>query len=68
MSEQKKPQRRLGPRRASRPAVAGADPHPSDHALTSRAAEDLPERSGENGERSDGNDARLKQDKPPHWG
>lgn len=62
-------------RRARRPAPSGVDPTPSDHALTSRATEDLPEgwgaaqvRRAQSGGGSGENDARLKADKPPHWG
>ncbi|GAA1316599.1 hypothetical protein ACFSWE_15105 [Leucobacter albus] len=61
-----------GSRRAQRPAAAGVDPSPGDHALTARAAEDKPEawggapvrRATQVGE----NDDRLRADKPPHWG
>ena len=63
------------PRRAQRPAPEGVDPHPSDHALTSRAGEDKPEAWGEASKKrakpsgaSGENDDRLQQDKPPHWG
>lgn len=63
--------RRRGPRRATLPAPAGTDPRPAEHPLTSRAAEDRPEGWGEAGERAEPageNDARLLQDRPPHWG
>ncbi len=41
------PSRGRKPRRAARPATSGVDPTPSDHALNSRASEDLPEGWGE---------------------
>lgn len=63
------PRRR--PRRASRPAPDGVDPRPSEHPLTARAGEDRPEGWGDGtgGAKPAGeNDARLMQDRPPHWG
>lgn len=62
---------RRGPRRASRPAAAGTDPHPSQHVLTSKAGEDRPEGWGDVSAPLRGageNDARLRLDRPPHWG
>ncbi|MFA5608218.1 MAG: hypothetical protein WDA07_13750 [Leucobacter sp.] len=70
--------KRRRPRRVTRPAPDGVDPRPSEHPLDTRAAEDRPEgwgdgarpnggrRTGGNG--NDGNDDRLCQDRPPHWG
>lgn len=64
-------------RRVTRPAPDGVDPHPSEHPLNSRAAEDRPEGWGDgtlptgepgSGGNSNGNDDRLRQDRPPHWG
>jgi len=46
--------RRRSSRRAQRPAPAGSDPTPFDPPVTPRSAHE--------------NDARLTQDKPPHWG
>lgn len=45
---------RRRPRRASLPAPVGSDPAPEDPALDPR--------------RDDENDARLREDRPPHWG
>ncbi|WP_416445268.1 hypothetical protein AB3K78_00675 [Leucobacter sp. HNU] len=69
------------PRRASRPAPEGVDPHPSGHPLGDRASEDRPEswgdgaRGGAAAKRARGsgtaageNDERLRRDRPPHWG
>lgn len=66
-----RPQRRS--RRAQRPAPAGVDPRPSEHALTARAGEDRAEGWGDTAPGTDGtaeraNEARLKRDRPPHWG
>ena len=75
------PSRGRKPRRAARPATSGVDPTPSDHALNSRASEDLPEdwgeatggkqaqsRSAKNRAVKGENDDRLQLDRPPHWG
>ncbi|WP_449283155.1 hypothetical protein [Leucobacter sp.] len=42
------------PRRASLPAPAGSDPEPHDPPVEQRAESE--------------NDARLRADRPPHWG
>uniref|UniRef100_UPI0013DE1CF8 transcriptional regulator n=1 Tax=Leucobacter chromiireducens TaxID=283877 RepID=UPI0013DE1CF8 len=59
-------------RRVQRPAPAGVDPRPSEHALTARAGEDRAEgwdgAQGESGSAEQANEARLKRDRPPHWG
>ncbi|MBP1327144.1 hypothetical protein JOF28_002376 [Leucobacter exalbidus] len=57
-------------RRATRPAPAGVDPRPSQHALTSRASEDRPEGWGDASasKQVSSYDAELQRDKPPHWG
>lgn len=47
--EQDPPPRARKPRRAVRPASTGVDPTPSDHVLTSRAREDLPDGWGAGG-------------------
>lgn len=55
-----------GSRRAVRPGAPGADPSPQVPAEAVRAVEDTD--AGWGAAPADGNDARLKQDVPPHWG
>lgn len=53
VAEQSGDGRRRG-RRVSTPPPAGSDPQPHDPPLLERAANE--------------NDARLREDRPPHWG
>jgi hypothetical protein len=57
------------PRRAQRPGAADADPAPQklprSRETPARAAEDTDRAWGD---QATGNDERLKNDVPPHWG
>ncbi|WP_210479535.1 hypothetical protein [Naasia sp. SYSU D00948] len=51
-------------RRVRTEPVPGSDPSPQERVDAVRAKEDADEAWGD---RSDGNDARLRADKPPHY-
>ncbi len=51
-------------RRVRTDPAPGSDPTPQARAETVRAAEDAEETWGD---RADGNDGRLRADKPPHY-
>lgn len=63
MSEPDEPRRKR--RRVTRPADGDADPRPSESGFDEAwaVAPDVDTDGGANG-----NDERLKQDRPPHWG
>lgn len=66
MSESQRPR---ASRRAQRPGAVGSDPTPQRvqrRVEPVRASENTDVAWGEN--RVDSNDARLRQDVPPHWG
>jgi len=63
--------RKTGSRRASTDPVPGSDPTPQASRADApvRASEDTDESWGDRPRTPEGpNDARLKQDVPPHWG
>lgn len=62
-TEEQRPRKKS--RRVIQPAAPGVDDHPGRGTLDEFAPKDSPETWGDS---TRGNDERLKNDKPPHWG
>jgi hypothetical protein len=55
-------------RRVQRPGPQGSDPTPQRMPRSAAPARASDDTDRARGDRGDSNDARLRQDVPPHWG